>query len=200
MGFWSSTQPSARPKEPSQKDEQQPRPPAPEPVSARTLSRGEQAELELQAFLSGLNSDGTRSTKTAASSPPSSTARSSSTATASPSESSISPDALLPTDMSCREAFDSAFYCQSPGGQFLNVYRYGGLKDCSGHWGAFWFCMRLKGFTREERQRKVQGFYRQRAAKYKSGPSSEDVWETRLEPVVDAFNQDLPSESTAREA
>lgn len=37
----------------------------------------------------------------------------------------------------------------------------------------------------------IQDHYRQRAVKYKVGPSSEDVWEVRTEPVVDAFRGDL---------
>jgi hypothetical protein len=54
---------------------------------------------------------------------------------------------LLPTDMSCRQAFDAAFYCQSLGGQFNNLYRYGGIRSCSENWKDFWFCMRTKSYT-----------------------------------------------------
>lgn len=37
----------------------------------------------------------------------------------------------------------------------------------------------------------VLDHYRQRAVKYKVGPSSEDVWEVREEPVEGAFAGDL---------
>jgi hypothetical protein len=37
----------------------------------------------------------------------------------------ISPEALYPRQMSCRQAFDQAFYCQSLGGKFNDIYRYG---------------------------------------------------------------------------
>ena len=144
---------------------------------ARSLSRDEQAEVELQGFLAQINAEtgGTLSS-------------SSQQYTSSPS--SISPDSLYPTTMSCRQAFDNAFYCQSMGGQFNNVYRYGGIKDCSEHWGAFWFCMRNKSYGDDEKARRIQDLYRSRAVKYKVGPSSEDVWEVRKEPLQDAFSQD----------
>lgn len=51
---------------------------------------------------------------------------------------------LLPTTMSCRQKFDDAFYCQSFGGQFNNLYRYGGMRECSELWGDFWFCMKTR--------------------------------------------------------
>ena len=148
----------------------------------RRLSRDEQAELELQDLLAQVSSEAPG---------PSSPSSGAATAGAPPSPpASIAPDSLYPTTMSCRQAFDSAFYCQSMGGQFNNVYRYGGIKDCGEHWGAFWFCMRNKSYGDAERARRVQSFYRGRAAKYKVGPSSEDVWEVRREPVEGAFSMD----------
>jgi hypothetical protein len=59
---------------------------------------------------------------------------------------------LLPTEMSCRQAFDAAFYCQSLGGQFNNLYRYGGIRSCSENWKDFWFCMRMKSYTPEQKE------------------------------------------------
>jgi hypothetical protein len=64
-------------------------------------------------------------------------------------------DDLLPKDMSCRQAFDAAFYCQSLGGQFNNVFRYGGIRSCSETWGDFWFCMRTKSYTGEGKEGKI---------------------------------------------
>ncbi|KAF2488494.1 hypothetical protein BU16DRAFT_427512, partial [Lophium mytilinum] len=100
---------------------------------------------------------------------------------------SPSPDSLYPSTMSCSAAFDSAFYCQSLGGKFNDIYRYGELRSCSEHWASFWFCMRSKSLGAEERARKVQEHYREKAARVKAGRSSEDVWEVRGEPVVGAF-------------
>lgn len=42
-----------------------------------------------------------------------------------PQPADISPDALYPSEMSCRSALDYAMFCQSFGGQFVNVYRFG---------------------------------------------------------------------------
>jgi hypothetical protein len=88
-------------------------------------------------------------------------------------------DSLYPTQMSCREAFDSAFYCQSLGGQFNALYRYGGIQSCSEHWSAFWFCMRSRSYPEDQKAAMIRDHYKKRALKYKVGPSSEDVWESR---------------------
>jgi Protein of unknown function (DUF3128) len=103
----------------------------------------------------------------------------------------ISPDSLYPTEISCRSAFDYAFFCQSFGGQFVNIYRYGTFRSCSNHWQDFWLCMRTRQWAKEDREREVADHYRKKAIKYKQGPSSEDVWEMRTEPVKDAFQGDL---------
>ncbi|KAI9671222.1 MAG: hypothetical protein M1817_003729 [Caeruleum heppii] len=152
-------------------------------VTKPELSRDEQAERELQTLLNEFSTSSPSSTSTPSSDqsqprlPPS-------TATL------ITPDSLYPTSMSCRQAFDNAFYCQSPGGQFTNVYRYGTIKSCSDHWSAFWFCMRNRSYPQEEGKAKIRDFYRKRAIKYKVGPSSEDIWAVRTEPVVNPFLQD----------
>ncbi|OBT51115.1 hypothetical protein VE04_08264 [Pseudogymnoascus sp. 24MN13] len=83
-------------------------------------------------------------------------------------------DSLYPTTMSCRDAFDAAFYCQSLGGQFNAVYRYGGMQSCSDHWKSFWFCMRSKSYA-GQREDMIKEHYRKKALKYKVGPSSEDM-------------------------
>ncbi|RBR11795.1 uncharacterized protein FIESC28_08834 [Fusarium coffeatum] len=107
-----------------------------------------------------------------------------------PTPSNIPPrdalsEALLPTDMSCRQAFDQAWGCNSMGGQFTAVYRYGEMRSCSEHWDDFWFCMRAKGYSAEQRERAVKEHYRAKEfTKYGPGkPSSEDVWESRGEKV-----------------
>ena len=149
------------------------------------LTRDQRAELELHEFLANIvetsdNHEGRSSRST--------------TSASSSSSTSMAPESLFPSEMSCRDAFDSAFYCQSPGGQFMNVYRYGQLRDCADHWRAFWFCMRTRSHTDLDRQHRIRAFYRERAAKYKVGPSSEDVWSVRTEPVVGAFQQEPPPE------
>ena len=93
--------------------------------------------------------------------------------------------------MSCRSAFDYAFFCQSFGGQFVNVYRYGELRSCSEHWDNFWLCMKTRTWSDGARKKAVRDHYRKKAIKYKTGPSSEDVWDLRTEPVRNAFEGDF---------
>jgi hypothetical protein len=93
--------------------------------------------------------------------------------------------------MSCRAAFDSAFYCSSLGGHFNDIYRYGQLRSCSEHWNDFWFCMRVKNSYsgRDVKERMVRERYREKEEKLKQGATSEDVWRVRgeNERVVGAF-------------
>ena len=96
-----------------------------------------------------------------------------------------------PETMSCRDAFDAAFYCSSFGGQFINVYRYGGSRSCSDHWSQFWWCMRNKSRPEETKKELIREFYRKKEEKYVDGPSSEDVWEQRTERVARAFDWDM---------
>lgn len=103
----------------------------------------------------------------------------------------ISPDSLYPTEISCRTALDYALFCQSFGGQFVNVYRYGTFRSCSNHWQDFWLCMRTRRWDQKVRESAIADHYRKKVIKYKQGPSSEDVWEMRTEPVKDAFQGDL---------
>ncbi|RSL71651.1 hypothetical protein CEP53_001393 [Fusarium sp. AF-6] len=104
-------------------------------------------------------------------------------------------EALLPTDMSCRQAFDQAWACNSMGGQWNAVYRYGEMRSCSEHWDDFWFCMRTKGYSPEMREKAIREHYRAKEfVKYGPGkPSSEDVWESREERVPEGstFNQPI---------
>ncbi|KID91463.1 hypothetical protein MGU_01433 [Metarhizium guizhouense ARSEF 977] len=101
-------------------------------------------------------------------------------------------ESLLPTDMSCRQAFDLAWSCNGLGGQFNSVYRYGNMRSCSEHWDDFWFCMRTKSYTGELKANMVRTHYRNKAyRRYGDGkPNSEDVWERRTEkmPPGSAFN------------
>jgi hypothetical protein len=106
---------------------------------------------------------------------------------------------LLPTYMSCRTAFDEAFYCNSFGGKFNDLYRYGGLESCSGHWNKFWFCMRTRTWSEPEKKEAIRDYYRKvEAAKYGRGKdgqkalSSESIWKSRERkvPVKDGgFNK-----------
>ncbi|KAL1306502.1 hypothetical protein AAFC00_005197 [Neodothiora populina] len=104
----------------------------------------------------------------------------------------ISPDALYPRTMSCRQAFDEAFYCQSLGGKFNDLYRHGGIRSCSEQWGAFWFCMRIKNLGDEDKGQAVAEWYKARDERVRKerGGSSEDIWEIRTEPVKKAFWRD----------
>jgi hypothetical protein len=84
--------------------------------------------------------------------------------------------------MSCRDAFDYAWHCNSPGAQFNAVYRYGAVRSCSDLWDDFWFCMRTKSFSPEMRAEAVRAHFRARQEEKYYAPgtqSSEDVWESR---------------------
>ncbi|MCJ1475004.1 hypothetical protein MMC13_003664 [Lambiella insularis] len=174
-----------------------PPPPLPTPDPARALTRDELAEAELEAILHGHDPAPPPSPSTTTSQPASSPFPLSERFPSSPpslvNHSATLPRDILPTTMSCRAAFDAAFYCQSLGGQFTNLYRYGGMRSCSEQWGHFWFCMRTnRGVLSEEgRKRAIQEHYRARARKYVEGASSEDVWEVRGERVEGAFEGDL---------
>ncbi|KAK3898061.1 hypothetical protein C8A05DRAFT_38371 [Staphylotrichum tortipilum] len=89
----------------------------------------------------------------------------------------------LPTSMSCRDAFDYAWHCHTPGSQWNAVYRYGGVRPCTELWDDFWFCMRTKSYPPDLRAEAVREHYRAKEeAKYGGRrPSSEDVWQSRDE-------------------
>jgi Protein of unknown function (DUF3128) len=153
-------------------------------------TREEQADAELQELIKELNyapSDyppESIPSASSASQPASRSANASSSGTGPlrPSTSSpIDPVRLLPTSMSCRAAFDQAYHCQLPGGQLGNVYRFGGMRNCSELWSNFWFCMRTnRGFMSEdERADRIRRHYWEREQKYREGPSSRDVWDMR---------------------
>lgn len=94
-------------------------------------------------------------------------------------------ESLLPTTMSCRQAFDAAFYCQSVGSQFHSIYRAGTVRTCSEHWDDFWFCMRTRAYSGPVKEAAIRDHYRRREwARYGPGrPSSTDVWTSRDEKV-----------------
>lgn len=110
-----------------------------------------------------------------------------------PTSAAITPDNLHPTTMSCRSAFDLAFYCQSLGGQFNSIYRQGSIRNCGQLWGDFWFCIRTNRswMSDKERKERLMEHYRKRERKYVDGPSSEDVWKARKTMVVGAFEGDF---------
>ncbi|KAJ5576391.1 hypothetical protein N7535_003317 [Penicillium sp. DV-2018c] len=156
------------------------------PAPSKTLTPDEQADLEFNAILADLRAqDASFSDKTNLN-PDGSAAQGSQT----PS-SPIAPESLYPDTMSCRNAFDYAFFCQSFGGQFVNVYRYGELRSCSDHWDNFWLCMKTRTWPEDLRRREIRDHNRKKAIKYKTGPSSEDVWDVRLEPAKDSFKGDF---------
>ncbi|KAK9779296.1 putative Early meiotic induction protein 1 [Seiridium cardinale] len=94
-------------------------------------------------------------------------------------------ESLLPTTMSCRNALDAAFYCQSPGGQWNAVYREGAVKSCSDHWEDLFFCMRTRAMSGKVKEEAIREHYRKKELqKYGPGrPNSTDVWESREQKV-----------------
>ncbi|KAK4122520.1 hypothetical protein N657DRAFT_646231 [Parathielavia appendiculata] len=108
---------------------------------------------------------------------------------------------VLPTTMSCRDAFDYAWHCHTPGSQWNAVYRYGTVRTCTELWDDFWFCMRTKSYPPEQRAQAIKAHYRAKEeAKYGGGkPSSEDIWESRDERVKpgSVFNKRFDEEEEA---
>ncbi|KAI0850218.1 hypothetical protein F5Y00DRAFT_233927 [Daldinia vernicosa] len=109
-------------------------------------------------------------------------------------------ESLLPTSMSCRQAFDAAYYCNSLGGQWISVYRSGTMRSCSEHWDDFWFCMRTRTYSGPQKEEAIRAHYRRKEyLKYHAPgrPSSADVWQPRDDKVQHdtAFRQhlDMPS-------
>lgn len=138
-------------------------------------TREQQADAELQSFLRELNAS---TQATVAEPSPSSTANTPED-TSTKGRPSPLTDTTYPTTMSCRDAFDYAFHCQSLGGQLTNWYRYGTLRSCSDRWDDFWFCMRTRGYSDEQRAKEITRHFAQKETRYRVAPSSEDVWEQR---------------------
>lgn len=149
--------------------------PPPEPPS---LSRDEQAFADLKDLFSQIN-------------PEASTRASSTARDYAASKPDIDPDSLYSSEMKCAQCFDLAYYCSSMAGQFNNIYRYGGLRSCSEQWAQWRFCMRTKAMSEDTRKLKIREWNQRRAAQYKMGKSSEDVWNVRKEPVEDAFSRSV---------
>lgn len=153
----------------------------------KTLSRDEQSALEWATLLKEFQADESHSS-----------AKRVEAQTMEPTL-DVSPDSLYPTTMTCQSAFNYAMFCNMFSGQFLNVYRYGEFRSCSNHWDDFWLCMRTRTWADADRAKAIQDHYRKKAVRYKMGPSSEDVWELRTEPLKDSMQGNL-EELEARKA
>ncbi|KAF6834971.1 hypothetical protein CPLU01_04648 [Colletotrichum plurivorum] len=195
--------------------------PASTPPSAATKAADSDIDPEIQKFIALFQSDGKQeepeaqpaqqSTSTSSKSSSSSSWFSLKSSPNSPSQTNdrkIAPPAdpnsvsesLLPTEMSCRQAFDMAFHCQSVGGQLNHIYRYGTMRSCSEHWEDFWFCMRIKSYSSKMKEEAIKSHYRQKEHdKYGDGkPNSEDVWQARTTkiPPGTAFTEKFIEEAT----
>ena len=167
-------------------------------------AREEQADSELNAFLKEIGATPEPTAAASANTVAGSSATSDETPSQQPTNTDasgrrihpdgsldITPDALYPRTMSCRQAFDQAFYCQSLGGKFNDIYRHGHLNSCSEQWGAFWFCMRVRQYADVDKQEVIKEFYKERDEKRKQTfGNSEDVWEIRTKGVERAFWKD----------
>ena len=149
----------------------------------KTMTPAEQADFEFNQLFASLQEAEKNQNK--------SNPLSNGDATPSEPTSSIAEESLYADEMSCRTAFDYAFFCQSFGGQFVNVYRYGEMRSCSEHWDNFWLCMKTRGWGDELRKKAIRAHNQKKAIKWKTGPSSEDVWDVRLDPARDAFKGDF---------
>ncbi|KAJ9198537.1 hypothetical protein DTO027B5_3495 [Paecilomyces variotii] len=199
MGWWWSSsskdenQTSAKSTLPTSSSRDASKPQETISATAKQMSPDEQVQAEFQRLLAGLESADGSQTSQPAPSEPTSHAQSTEAGIQPSSEprSSIAPESLYPDEMDCRSAFDYAFFCQSFGGQFVSVYRYGEMRSCSEHWNNFWLCMKARSLPDESRRRMIREHNKKKAIKYKTGPSSEDVWEIRTEPVKNAFQGDF---------
>ncbi|EME47411.1 hypothetical protein DOTSEDRAFT_85904 [Dothistroma septosporum NZE10] len=161
------------------------------PGPAASQTRDQRADSELDAFLRSFNATEGDADSTEPSSPPEPIKSHAESRQLPSGDLDISPDAIYPRTMSCRQQFDQAFYCQSLGGKFNDIYRYGHLKSCSEQWGAFWFCMRTRTLPEREKEEAVKEFYRNRDEKRRDDfGSSEDVWRIREIAVKKAFWRD----------
>ncbi|RDW74981.1 hypothetical protein BP6252_06123 [Coleophoma cylindrospora] len=211
MGWlWKDTQPTAAPNAPLSEATPTTIPEA--SPATKPLSREERAEQELQSFLAELTADtqpsSTKYNRVPKQVPSPGAPRNASDFNprsqrqqAIDSNPESLSESLLPRTMSCREAFDAAFYCQSLGGQFNNLYRYGTVRSCSENWNDFWFCMRVRTRGDEEKESLIKDHYRERerrrygrgdgAVRVEDGRplrqnedgavprSSEDIWKSR---------------------
>jgi len=198
MGWWWSSAPrkdeqQTTPPPASSNDVPKPEPSTSAPPKPKQRTPDEQVAAEFRELLAGLQETDDQRSNRPPPPAPSSHAQFAEPASKNAVEppSSIAPESLYPDTMDCRSAFDYAFFCQSFGGQFVNIYRYGELRSCSEHWKNFWLCMKSKAYPEEERKKMIRDHYRKKAIKYKTGPSSEDVWEVRTEPVRGAFQGDF---------
>lgn len=205
--FWTSPSPS-----PSGTPSSSTTPPVSTTTTVTTTTTTISGDQEIQKFWDMIQQDSRATTNTTKPSPPSTTApppqeepQKTSWLPSLPSlrappppppteklPSTRSPASLhlselsLPTTLSCRDAFDYAWHCQSPGGQFTAVYRSGGLRSCSELWEDFWFCMRIKSYGPELKKEAIKEWYREKEREKYDGPgkrSSEDVWESRDQKV-----------------
>ena len=152
----------------------------------RTLSREEQADEDLAVMIKEFQQEAnTKSDERAKS------RESGVLSHTTPLPEDISPDSLYPSTIHCQSAFDYAMFCQSFGGQFVNVYRYGSFRSCAPLWSDFWLCMRTRQWDEKDRAKAIRERHREKAIKFKTGPSSEEIWQVRSEPVRDAFQDSL---------
>ncbi|KAI5853083.1 hypothetical protein DFP73DRAFT_535068 [Morchella snyderi] len=182
MGFWSSNKNNKDPEEVTELPSP-PAPPHPQPA-AKKPTRDEQADAELAEFIAAFD-------KEQSSGSSNDFRKRDGRDRGEVEEEDASLGSSFPGEMNCITAFDEMYYCYSVGGQFLNVYRYGELRDCSQKSQDWRFCMRAKMYGPVTRKAMIMARNKERAAKYKTGASSEDVWKVRKTPLENAF-QDVP--------
>ncbi|KAM0455918.1 hypothetical protein ACHAPV_003013 [Trichoderma viride] len=188
---------SSPPKPPTDQPSSPPSPTSPlPPASSSSIPSSSQApnepvDPEIQKLIDLFNkSDDTpkSSSSTSSNQPPSAlTSWLSSRFSSAPEALPVPPldpvsESLLPTEMSCRQAFDQAWSCNSLGGQWNAVYRQGEMRSCSHLWDDFWFCMRTKSFTGTIKENAVREHYRRKEYEKYYAPgthSSEEIWEAR---------------------
>lgn len=78
----------------------------------------------------------------------------------------------------------------------MDVYRYGEWQPCSEHWGDFWFALKVRTTGEPVKSDMIRARYRGKLAKYRLGPSSEDIWKSREKMVKEgeAFAYEFPED------
>lgn len=72
----------------------------------------------------------------------------------------------------------------------MGLYQHGSFRDCSENWSDFWWCMKNRNNSEDSKRQRIREHFMRKDEKYKTGPSSEDVWEARTIKVERAFDWD----------
>lgn len=90
----------------------------------------------------------------------------------------------IPTELSCRSAFDELFRCYSLPSQAFQFYRYGERKQCADRLNEFRFCLSARGMESDARRKAIQEELKSRE---QANNGSERIWKRRTHPLHHPF-------------